>query len=140
MTKAKTIRRWGLVVVAGLATVISIACNGKDTNFPTQPEARPLRIPETSIVLASFLATPDGTNFTLTVIFTDLSTGNIGTYSWDFGDGGTSSASDPIHTYLLPGTYIVVLTVSNSISSDSVAEFVTVGEAPPTGAEPEEEG
>gem|GEM_PF-400953 len=36
------------------------------------------------------------------------------TWVWDFGDGGTSSAQNPNHTYVAPGTYTVTLTVDNS--------------------------
>jgi gliding motility-associated-like protein len=31
-------------------------------------------------------------------------------YSWDFGDGNTSAATNPTHTYTTPGTYTVTLT------------------------------
>src|SRR5450631_1304220 len=36
------------------------------------------------------------------------------TYSWDFGDGGTSILPSPIHIYQVAGTYAVILTVTNS--------------------------
>ncbi len=52
-----------------------------------------------------------------TVTFTDGSSGNGGTivtYSWDFGDGGTSSQQDPDHTFQLPGNYVVTLTVTTA--------------------------
>lgn len=32
-------------------------------------------------------------------------------YIWDFGDGQTSAAENPVHTYFVPGTYTVSLTV-----------------------------
>lgn len=35
------------------------------------------------------------------------------TNTWDFGDGFTSSAINPNHTYTTPGTYTITLTVSN---------------------------
>jgi len=51
----------------------------------------------------------------LTVQFTDLSTGTgIDGWSWTFGDGGTSTARNPSHTYAAAGTYDVSLTVSSS--------------------------
>ena len=43
--------------------------------------------------------------------FTDTSTGPITGWLWDFGDGTTSSAQHPTHTYTTPGTYTVTLTV-----------------------------
>lgn len=36
------------------------------------------------------------------------------TYSWQFGDGATSSEANPTHTYELPGTYTVLLACQDS--------------------------
>lgn len=61
--------------------------------------------------------------------FTDTSTddeGNISSYSWDFGDGSTSTAQNPTHTYASGGTYTVSLTVTDSGGlSDSVSKDIT---------------
>jgi PKD repeat protein len=40
--------------------------------------------------------------------------GTISRYSWTFGDGSTSLASNPSHTYTKPGTYTVVLRVTDN--------------------------
>ena len=51
------------------------------------------------------------------VNFTDLSTvttGSITGWSWDFGDGGSSTAQNPNHCYTVAGTYDVTLTVTSS--------------------------
>lgn len=42
--------------------------------------------------------------------FTDSSSSNDapGTYYWSFGDGSTSNAQNPLHTYTSPGTYSIV--------------------------------
>ena len=45
------------------------------------------------------------------VRFTNLSNGNISDYTWDFGDGGTSTDKNPVHTYTKEGYYTVILTV-----------------------------
>jgi hypothetical protein len=50
----------------------------------------------------------------LTVSFTDGSTGSPSSWAWDFGDGGTSAAQHPVHTYSAPGSYSVRLTASNA--------------------------
>jgi len=47
------------------------------------------------------------------VIFTNLSTGNIVSDSWSFGDGGTSTDESPSYIYYDPGDYPVTLIVAN---------------------------
>ena len=69
--------------------------------------------------------------------FTDTSSdldGSIVAWSWTFGDGGTSSAQHPTHTYGAAGTYTVILIVTdNEGATDSTSKAVTVaaGEEPP---------
>lgn len=48
------------------------------------------------------------------------------TYSWDFGDGGTSTAFEPEHPYALPGTYTVTLTAYNSHGTATYQDFIFV--------------
>jgi len=55
----------------------------------------------------------------LTVNFTDLSTGSIDSWNWDFGDGSTSTQQNPSHTYDTDGTYTVSLTISGPAGSDT---------------------
>lgn len=54
----------------------------------------------------------------IVVQFSDLSTGNPTSWSWDFGDGYRSSLQNPVHTYSAPGVYTVHLTVQNPIDRD----------------------
>lgn len=58
--------------------------------------------------------------------FTNTSTNNPTTYSWTFGDGGTSTAASPNHTYAANGTYNVCLTVTNAGGSDTYCANVNV--------------
>jgi hypothetical protein len=65
----------------------------------------------------------------LAVAFTDTSTPGsapIGSWSWHFGDGGTSSATNPSYTYGADGTYNVTLTVVTIYGHSSVTKPVTV--------------
>lgn len=49
------------------------------------------------------------------------------TYLWEFGDGQTSTAKDPVHTYASAGTRITRLTITNSGGAkNSTAKSVTV--------------
>ena len=61
------------------------------------------------------------------VSFIDLST-NADTWSWNFGDGQTSTEQNPVHIYAASGTYTVSLTVTNSYGSDTETKtnFVTI--------------
>jgi len=60
-----------------------------------------------------FSATPTSGDAPLDVIFHNGSSGDILSYKWDFGDGYTSTVSDPDHTYAFAGQYTVTLAVSN---------------------------
>jgi serine protease len=76
---------------------------------------------------ANFSFTTSG----LTANFTDSSTdsgGTIGSHSWTFGDGGTSTATNPSHTYATGGTYTVTETVTDSANgkTSSKSSSVTV--------------
>ncbi|MCC2548969.1 PKD domain-containing protein, partial [Hymenobacter sp. BT175] len=52
-------------------------------------------------------------------------------FSWDFGDGTTSSEQNPTHLYQQPGTYAVRLTAANSLGCpvSSLVSTVTVVQA-----------
>jgi len=67
---------------------------------------------------AAFSAEPLSGDAPLEVIFIDESTGDITSWSWDFGDGGTSTEQNPGHQYTTMGTYTVTLTVTGPGGSD----------------------
>ncbi|MFL6236251.1 MAG: PKD domain-containing protein [Thermoanaerobaculia bacterium] len=72
----------------------------------------------------------------LNVVFVDQSTGNPTNWSWDFGDGATSTQQNPSHTYAKAGSYTVTLTASNTAGSSRATKLVTVSTtpSPPTAA------
>ncbi|OEJ28397.1 glycosyl hydrolase [Streptomyces agglomeratus] len=54
-------------------------------------------------------------------------------YAWKFGDGGTSTAANPSHTYTANGQYTAELTVSDGTGKSATASVrVTVGNTAPT--------
>jgi PKD repeat protein len=61
----------------------------------------------------------------LTVNFKDLSYGGAN-ISWNFGDGGTSSDSSPVHTFSTPGAYKVRQFVNNNCSYDTSSVIIYV--------------
>jgi serine protease len=67
---------------------------------------------------ASFTASPETGEAPLTVSFnasgSSDSDGTISTYSWDFGDGMTSSGVTRSHSYSTAGTYLVKLVVTDN--------------------------
>ena len=74
-------------------------------------------------VKADFNATPTAGATPLDVQFTDLSSGDVTGWSWDFGDGNHSSVRNPLHTYSRQGTYSVILRVTGTGgSSDSLTK------------------
>jgi len=68
---------------------------------------------------ADFSATPTTGEAPLMVVFSDLSTGEIDTWEWSFGDGNTSLLQNPSNEYLEPGNYTVSLTVTGAGGSDT---------------------
>lgn len=59
-----------------------------------------------------------GENVTFTSTLANGDNNNL-TYSWDFGDSQTSSATSPTHTYDSEGDYVVELTVTDESSGSS---------------------
>ncbi|AKB57277.1 cell surface protein [Methanosarcina barkeri 227] len=91
--------------------------------------------PNASVPIADFTATPTYGDVPLTVNFTDASTGNVSSYSWDFDDDGTvdSTEQNPVYTYTAAGNYTVNLTVANADGNDSEVktDYIVVSESLP---------
>lgn len=67
-----------------------------------------------------------------TVNFTNTTT-NGTSYTWDFGDGGTSTDVNPVHTYTGDGTYTVTLTATNDCGSITYTQEVVITSMPQAG-------
>ncbi len=115
---------------AGQYTVSLTATNGTGpntatkTNYITVSAAAPV---------ANFSGTPTTGSAPLTVNFTDLSTGSPTSWSWNFGDGGTSTLQNPSHIYSAAGQYTVSLTATNGTGPNTATKtnYITVSAAAP---------
>ncbi len=99
---------------------------GTDTRTQTQ------YVTVYEVVEASFSGEPLEGIAPLEVTFTNESTGDYDTCSWDFGDGATASdCGDVSHEYQSSGDYAVSLAVSGAGGTDTRTrtEYVTVYEA-----------
>ena len=80
-----------------------------------------------AVPTASFTMTPNGNPVVgQTVQFADTSTGNPTSWSWNFGDGQSSTLQSPTHVYLGPGSFNATLTASNAEGSNSSVQPVFV--------------
>ena len=64
-----------------------------------------------------------------TVSFSSTSSGAVlSSFDWDFGDGSSSTAENPTHSYGQAGSYAVTLTVGGRCGTDSTTkvDFITV--------------
>ena len=104
------------------------------TVTPTQPDT-----------FSVLVTTPGGCNFSLkynfsnsfvqaaftygqnnnVITFNNLSTGTS-TYSWDYGDGSTSTQQGGTHTYTAVGTYTACLVASLAGCSDTTCQVITI--------------
>jgi PKD repeat protein len=90
------------------------------------PSCSSARIP----VTASILSAPAAAQFTFSqaggnVNFTN-SSANGTSYLWNFGDGTTSTSTNPSHTYATSGNYNVMLITTNNCNSDTVYHNVVI--------------
>ena len=80
--------------------------------------------------VASFTASSSSICVGNTVSFTDFSTNTPTSWSWDFGDGITSTTPNPTHVYSVSGTYSVGLTVTNASGTNTITQSIVVNQNP----------
>ncbi|MEZ4688189.1 MAG: PKD domain-containing protein [Bacteroidia bacterium] len=103
-------RFWALMLIGSALLVFS--CKPTDDTPADGP-------------IASFQYEVDANDF-LTVLFSNFSQ-NASTYSWEFGDGATSTEKDPSHTYAMAGSYTITLTAKNDAGdSKSFSETIDI--------------
>lgn len=73
--------------------------------------------------IANFLGSPQEGVGPLLVQFTNLSSGTWDSIYWDFGDGSSSTAENPSHTYQNAGVYTVALHLQMTEGSDEEIKY-----------------
>src|SRR5436189_1801820 len=102
----------------------------KDSGSPQQTVTSQKTVSVTSPpppLSASFTYSPSSPLPLLPVTFDARASGGTQpySYSWDFGDGSTGSGQSVSHSYLLPGSYTVTLTVTDA-NGQSVTTSQTI--------------
>jgi gliding motility-associated-like protein len=85
---------------------------------------------EVTQVTADFSADQTAACIGQAVNFTDLTT-FASSWSWNFGDAGTSTQQNPSHTYNAAGTYTVTLTVTYNGCTDTETKTAYITVTPP---------
>ncbi|MBC8319271.1 MAG: PKD domain-containing protein [Bacteroidetes bacterium] len=117
--------------IAGTWDVTLIVSNMLDADTNTKVNYITVTYPAPTADFEANLTTGD---IPLQVTFTDLSVDSVNTWSWDFGDGGTSILQLPVYTYVVAGIYTVSLTVTGPGGSDTVVktDYIVAIEPVPT--------
>lgn len=120
ITNKKTRSFFGLVLSALLLTTVGCV---EELELPETGS-----LPDLTPPSASFSAT-ESENF-LIYSFSNTSK-SATTYAWDFGDGGTSTDSEPTHEFPAIGRYSVTLVASDNLNvSNSFTKEINVTEPP----------
>ena len=118
-------------IISELTSVTGVITDACYNPFYAQAEDYQLVINQSAPTLsADFTANNNNICLGTAISFSDISTGNPTSWTWDFGDGNSSTLQNPTHNYSNAGTYNVSLIVSDGASSDSETKtaFITVGQ------------
>src|ERR1043166_3720501 len=116
-------RRDVLHTAAAAATAAFSGCGGGSAASAAGGSS-----PSTPAPSSDFTATPISGPAPIVTNFVDASSGSISNWSWDFGDGATSTLQNPTHSYAAPGAYSVKLTVAGpgGVSTKARTQYVVV--------------
>jgi PKD repeat protein len=92
-----------------------------------------IKVAEPGNLIADFTANPVSGVVPLKVSFIESSSGDMTSWFWTFGDGGSSTDPNPTYVYASPGTFSVSLKVSNSEGFDieQKVDYIIVSEISP---------
>jgi gliding motility-associated-like protein len=102
-----------------LVGIDSASCNLTDTAFATVTVVAPADL------RPQFEAVPSGDCDAFSVELFNSSTGST-TFYWQFGDGATSTQTNPVHAYSAPGVYDITLGAIDLICQDTAFQTITV--------------
>jgi PKD repeat protein len=107
---------------------VTLEINGGTTAPLALTRQNYITVQPAAVLTASFSGTPRTVAVNGTVSFTESSTGGPTSWSWNFGDGGTSTAQNPTHVYSSAGSFTVSLQVSNASGNDTETQtgYITV--------------
>ncbi len=111
--------------MAGVYDVSLTVTNGQGTNTTTQSDY----VVAQGQVTAGF----GYSNAALNVAFENLSSAEGTSYVWDFGDGMTSTQTNPSYSYPEEGIYEVTLTATGPCNSDVTTQTINLYTAPTSG-------
>ncbi|MDD1709764.1 MAG: PKD domain-containing protein, partial [Methanoregulaceae archaeon] len=100
------------------AVNLTVAKTCDDGSVKNSTISREVVVAPVPVTVADFTANPTSGEPPLNVTFTDASK-NATSWAWQFGDGGTSNLRNTSHTYTVPGTYQVNLTVVGPCNNDT---------------------
>ena len=119
-----------LRIVSELTSVTGSITSACYNPFYAQAEDYQLIINQSAATLSADF-TANNVNICLgsSITFSDISTGSPTSWTWDFGDGNSSTLQNPTHTYSSAGTYNVSLTISDGTITDTETKtaFIAVG-------------
>jgi len=110
---------------AGLYTVTLVSSDGSGS----RQGSRTITVASTSLLSTSFTYAPALPSAGQAVQFADTSMGSPASWLWDFGDGMSSTAQNPVHNFAAAGYFNVTLTVANGSESKSMSRSITVAPA-----------
>jgi PKD repeat protein len=121
---------------------VDIVATASGSGFDTAtPESVTIRLVPPGVILppagaptAAFTFSPTSAAANAPLLF-DASSSQVGTgasqivsYAWTFGDGASATGKNPTHTYTVPGSFNVVLTVTNDRTlTNSTSQTISVG-------------
>ncbi|WAC05253.1 MAG: PKD domain-containing protein [Methanoregula sp.] len=117
---------------AGIYTVSLHVTNADGSDTATKVNYVSVSSPVPPV--ADFSANTTSGTAPLAVAFTDTSSGSPTSWSWNFGDGITTTDRNPVHVYSATGKYTVSLSVTNADGSDTITkpDYITVTSPTPT--------